>query len=219
MMLLAAASRDWRAVRVTTPIAFASRWLVPRLPLWREAHPEIPLEVIGTDAVLDLRADDADMAIRYARSMPLELTAQEMFRDTFFPICSPVLLEGKPIRRAADLLQHPLISFDWLKRDTETPTWRRWWATARSVDPDLPEPSEVWDLSFREELHAIEAVIAGQGVAICSDVVVGRELKSGALVKAHDLSLPGYGFYLVHLPNHPRQPIITAFSAWIRSTA
>ena len=209
---------EQRPLRVTTPNAFASRWLVPRLPQWRVAHPEIPLEVIGTDAVLDLRAGDADMAIRYARSMPIDFAAQEMFRDTFFPVCSPALLEkGRPIRRAADLLQHPLIHFDWLRPDPETPTWRRWWATARSVDPDLPEPADVWDLGFREELHAIEAVIAGQGVAICSDVVVGRELESGALVRAHDLSLPGYGFYLVHLPHHPRQPIIAAFSAWIRS--
>jgi LysR family glycine cleavage system transcriptional activator len=209
---------EQRPLRVTTPNAFASRWLVPRLPQWREAHPEIPLEVIGTDAVLDLRAGDADVAIRYARGMPIEFTAQEMFRDTFFPVCSPALLDkGTPIRRAADLLQHPLIHFDWLRPDPETPTWRRWWVTARSVDPDLPEAANIWDLSFREELHAIEAVFAGQGVAICSDVVVGRELRSGALVKAHDLSLPGYGFYLVHLPNHPRQPIIAAFSDWIRS--
>ncbi|MGH6885357.1 MAG: LysR substrate-binding domain-containing protein, partial [Geminicoccales bacterium] len=105
----------------------------------------------------------------------------------------------------------------WLRSDSETPNWHRWLAIARSVDPDLPEFTEVWELSFREELHAIEAVIAGQGVGVCSDVVVGRELESGALVKAHDLSLPGYGFYLVHLPDHPRQPIIEAFSAWIRS--
>ena len=110
-----------------------------------------------------------------------------------------------------------MIHFEWLKSDPETPSWRRWWATARSVDPDLPETPGVWSLSFREELHAIEAVIAGQGVAICSDVVVGRELKSGALVKAHTLSLPGYGFHLVHLPDHPRELIIATFSAWIRS--
>src|ERR1700738_4159772 len=45
-----------RPLRVTSPNAFASRWLVPRLPKWREKHPEIPLEIIGTDAVLDLRA-------------------------------------------------------------------------------------------------------------------------------------------------------------------
>ena len=69
---------------------------------------------------------------------------------------------------------------------------------------------------FREELHAIDAVAAGQGIAMLSDVVVGRELKSGVLVKAHDLSLPGYGFYVVHVANHPEQPSIEAFSTWLR---
>jgi DNA-binding transcriptional LysR family regulator len=67
------------------------------------------------------------------------------------------------------------------------------------------------------QLHAIDAVAAGQGIAICSDVVVSGELKSGALVKAHALSLPGYGFYLVSVPNHPQRPNIEAFSAWMRS--
>jgi DNA-binding transcriptional LysR family regulator len=38
-------------------------------------------------------------------------------------------------------------------------------------------------LSFREELHAIEAAISGQGIAICSDVLVAPELASGSLVK------------------------------------
>jgi LysR family glycine cleavage system transcriptional activator len=72
-------------------------------------------------------------------------------------------------------------------------------------------------LSFREELHAIDAVEASQGVAMLSDIVVGRELKSGVLVKAHNLSLAGYGFYVVHVPNHPDQPSIDAFSTWLGS--
>ena len=47
-------------------------------------------------------------------------------------------------------------------------------------------------LSFREELHAIEAILAGQGIALCSDVVVADDIASGALIKAFDLSLfPG----------------------------
>jgi LysR family glycine cleavage system transcriptional activator len=41
-------------LRITTTNAFASRWLVPRLPLWRALHPDARLEVIGTDGVLDL---------------------------------------------------------------------------------------------------------------------------------------------------------------------
>ena len=205
-------------LRVTSPNAFASRWLVPRLPKWHEAYPKIPLEIIGTDAVLDLRAGEADIAIRYARRMPLDLSGKEIFRDTFFPVCSPELLtrRGQRIARAVDLLDYPLIHFDWMNRDRDAPTWSRWLATARSIDPSIPETNKVWDLSFREELHAIDAVAAGQGIAMFSDVVVSRELKSGALVKAHDLSLPGYGFYVVHVPNHPEQPSIEAFSAWLR---
>lgn len=44
-------------------------------------------------------------------------------------------------------------------------------------------------LNFREELHAIDAVIAGQGIGICSDVLVARELETGTLVRALDLTL------------------------------
>lgn len=207
-------------LRVTTPNAFASRWLVPRLPLWCAAHPETPLEVIGTDAVLDLRSNNADVAIRYARQMPAGVAAYEIFRDSFFPVCSSHLLrKGGGVARAADLLRYPLIHFDWMNRDPEAPTWSRWLHMARSIDPAIPEVSRAWDLSFREEHHAIEAVAAGQGVAICSDIVVERELTSGALVKAHELSLPGYGFYIVSMSGHPRRAEIEAFSDWMRSQA
>jgi len=205
-------------LRVTSPNAFASKWLVPQLPKWREANPAVPLEIIGTDTVLDLRAGAADVAIRYARKPPLDFVAHEVFRDAYIPICSPHLLERYgPITRAADILRLPLIHYDWMNRDPEAPTWRQWLAVARSIDPDFEPIEKVWDLGFREELHAIDAVIGGQGVAICSDVVVSNELKNGLLVKAHPLSLPGYGFYLVSMAHSPRAPVIEAFSTWMRA--
>ena len=45
---------------------------MPRLPAWRNLHPAAPLEVIGTDSVVDLKAGDSDVAIRYAtnRTVP-----------------------------------------------------------------------------------------------------------------------------------------------------
>lgn len=74
--LAAVAEPDVRApLRVTSPNAFASRWLVPLLPQWREANPAVPLEIIGTDALLDLRAGAADVPIRYTRRPPLDLAA------------------------------------------------------------------------------------------------------------------------------------------------
>ena len=48
--------RKSQPLRVTATNAFASRWLVPRLSRWRTEHADVPLEVIGTDTVLDLEA-------------------------------------------------------------------------------------------------------------------------------------------------------------------
>jgi LysR family glycine cleavage system transcriptional activator len=207
-------------LRVTTPNAFASRWLVPRLPKWRDIQPRIALEVIGTDRTLNLASGEADLAIRYARRLPAEHVAQELFRDAYFPICRPELLRsGKPLAELADMCQLPRIHYDWMKTDAETPTWRRWWRAARELDPALPRDAEGCQLRFREEAHAIDAVLAGQGVAICSDIVLAPELERGELVKAHELSLPGLGYYLLHLSEHRRTSVIEQFADWLRSVA
>jgi LysR family glycine cleavage system transcriptional activator len=209
---------DKQPLRVTTTNAFASRWLVPRLPRWRKARPDAPLDVIGTDSVLDLLAGDADVAIRYARTSPTDGVANEFLSDCFWPVCNPQLLSsGGRLKRAADLRRHVLVHCYWSPSDLEAPTWQRWLAVARSRWRDVPEFKDMEHLSFREELHAIEAVIAGQGIGIFSNVLVAQELAAGALVRAFNVSLPGYRFYVVRTPGHPREKIIHAFSTWLQS--
>jgi DNA-binding transcriptional LysR family regulator len=123
------------------------------------------------------------------------VVAEELFRDTFWPVCSPQLFaRAKRVKDPQGLARHTLVHCYWSPSDREAPTWERWLAAARSQGADLPALEELKHLSFREELHAIEAVIAGQGIAICSDVLVARELAMGVLVKALNLALPGYGF-------------------------
>ena len=115
--LLCCARRD-QAPRRSTPSsrddddAFASRWLVPRLPRWRKVHPDAPLDVIGTDSVLDLHAGDADVAIRYAtgRREPKEDIAEEFLSDSFWPICSPQLLPRLGASGALPILRNMSLS-------------------------------------------------------------------------------------------------------------
>jgi LysR family glycine cleavage system transcriptional activator len=121
------------------------------------------------------------------------------------------------LKRVADLRRHVLVHCYWSPSDLEAPTWQRWLGVARTKWRDVPEPKEMEHLSFREELHAIEAVIAGQGIGIFSNVLVAPELASGTLVKAFNLSLPGYRFFLVRTPHHRQEKTIQAFSAWLRS--
>lgn len=207
------------ALRITSPNAFASRWLVPRLSLWHEFHRDIPLQIIGTDAVLDLEAGEADVAIRYAHLPPIGLVCTEIARDAFYPVASPGLLgtdQPSPIA-ALDLLRFPLIHYEWTNGDPEAPSWPRWFSASGVPASAFTSLRNKRDLSFREELHAIDAVLAGQGVALCSDIVLERALLSGALVKVHALALPGYGFYVAHLAEHARSSAVRTFVQWVVS--
>ena len=206
-------------LRVTATNAFASRWLVPRLPAWRKLRTSVPLEVIGTDSVLDLDAGDGDVAIRYAtsRTGDPEGVAEVLLTDTFWPVYNPKLFAPARLKRPADLAKYLLIHAYWAPGDRDPPTWRRWLNAARRKWSDVPEYKDMQHLSFREESHAIEAVIDGQGVGLFSDVLVAKELAAGTLVKAFDLSLPGYRFYVVRRPDHPREKQIRAFASWLKS--
>jgi LysR family glycine cleavage system transcriptional activator len=201
---------------VTTTTAFASRWLLPRLPGWYRLHPEIPLEVVGTDTVLDLKAGEAHVAVRYARAVPGTLSAHKLLGDRFWPMCAPRLLPHKRRSlRPSELRGQTLIHCFWSAADKAAPTWQHWLAAASVGGSEAPDLTEMTHLTFREEAHAIEAAIAGQGFALCSDVLTEGDLARGALVKALAISLPGYNFYVTHVPGTARQRSIDAFSAWI----
>lgn len=205
-------------LRITATNAFAACWLVPRLPDWRKGTPRIKLEIIGTDAVLDLRSGEADIAIRYARSPPKEGPFVELARDTFRVVASPRLIgSSKVVLSPAELIEWPLIEAEWPVADTRAPRWRRWAAAARRRYRSVPDLAQVATLTFREELHAIEAVLAAQGIGICSDVLVARALAAGTLVQVSNVTLPGYGFYGVRRPRHPKEPAIEAFLDWARN--
>jgi LysR family glycine cleavage system transcriptional activator len=209
---------DRQPLRVSTTNAFASRWLLPRLERWREIHPEVPLEVSGTDSIVDLRAGEADLAIRYAPSLPARALAVRLFKDGYWAICNPrMLARGKRVRCLADLRGHTLIHVYWPPSFRNPPTWRRWLSVTRTRLGETLAMEGMRQVSFSEELPAYEAVIAGQGIGICSDVLLAPELASGTLVKVMDLKLPGYSFYVVHMPGHPRQKIIDAFSKWLQA--
>jgi LysR family transcriptional regulator, glycine cleavage system transcriptional activator len=184
---------------VTTTNAFAARWLVPRIPRWRSAYPDVSLSVIGTDTVLNIDSGDADLAIRYAVRPPQASKSIELVRDTFRIVASPCLIGNRSLPYSAmQLVGHTLIEAEWPPGDANAPNWQRWQKTAEEAGDHAPDLTAYVSLRFREELHAIEAAIAGQGIAICSDVLVAAELSKGTLVVISPISLPGYGFYILH---------------------
>ena len=188
------------------------------MPTWRQAHPDIGLDIMGTDHVLDLTADEIDIAIRYARQPPKGMICTEIGRDRYILVASPGLVGVSSTDLSAqEMLGFPLIDGQWPDGSANPPMWFEWVRVASAMGQDVPDLAKHAALSFREDLHGIEAAIAGYGIAICSDVLVSRELANGMLVKVSNLTLEGFTFFAVHKPKHPRQDVIKAFEAWLSS--
>lgn len=210
------ADADRSPLVVSTTTAFASRWLVPRLAKLADDI-DLVLEIDASETPANLRSGTADFAIRYRRTPISDLECHELVRDRFVPVMSPALLEaGAPVTAPGSLADYTLIHFRWKRPDLDPPTWERFLSEARAVDPAASRVDATQGLRFSEEPHAIEAALAGQGVALVSDVLVQRELAQGSLVKAIDFSIDGLGFYVAYLAEAPRRGAIESFLLWAR---
>jgi LysR family transcriptional regulator, glycine cleavage system transcriptional activator len=200
--------RSRTVVTLSATRAFTSRWLVPRTTSFAAAHPGMDLRLHAADEPVDFRGATVDVAIRYGRGSFPGLKAEELFRSEFAPVASPHL----GLREPGDLRRQTLIHFEWYRTDRETPIWPRW--LARAGMRDL-EPSA--ELTFTDESHAIQAAIAGQGVALLDLMLIADELASGALVQPFGPVLPGYRCFLVYPEAATESERIAAARSWLRS--
>lgn len=203
-----------RGLRVTTTNAFAALCLLPRLDLWHRDFPDTTLSIIGTDSVLNLSLGEADLALRYARTAPAG-TIREIFRDRLLVVACPKLVGEKRDLSPVEIAGYPLIEAEWPDWAIDPPMWHIWSRTAREMGLDVPDMTAAIRWRFREEDHAIEAAIAGQGIGICSDVLAHDALACGRLVAVSPVSLPGYGFYAVSRLGTTRSPDILRLTEWL----
>jgi LysR family glycine cleavage system transcriptional activator len=201
---------------VSTTIAFAAKWLVPRLNRLHDEHPEIDVRIHATDEIVDFARDNVDVAIRYGPGRYPGLHAERFFGDEVYPVCNPGLIDGSPpLRKPDDLRHHTLLHFEWVKRVETDPSWRLWLRAAGVAGIDTTR-----GLKFNDESMAVQAAIDGDGVALCSSVLVADDLAEGRLVKPFDVSLEvEHAYYLVYPQAAFNPPKVTAFHKWIDAEA
>jgi len=70
---------------ISTLVSVASKWLLPRLPSFREAHPEIDVRISALTRLVDFRKVGIDAAIRYGKGEWPGLRADWLMSDEIFP--------------------------------------------------------------------------------------------------------------------------------------
>jgi LysR family transcriptional regulator, glycine cleavage system transcriptional activator len=197
-----------RPLVLSTTMAFASRWLLQRMARFAQAHPGIALHLHTSDEPVDLHAGAAQLAIRYGPASYPGLNCVPLLPSRFAPVCAPAL----GVRTPDDLRKVPLIGFEWFRRDADTPDWPLWFERAGCA----PLPRQ---LQFSDEVHAIQAAVAGQGVALVNLALVGDELHSGMLFQPFDTELAGHGFHIAWAQAHDADAGIAAVRAWLLEEA
>lgn len=197
---------------VATTLAFASFWLIQRIPDFRARFPEIELRIIASDANLDLLAEGIDVAVRYGSGRWQGLSAMRLFTAEVFPVCSRSLLDNIPIRTAEDLLNAPLLEIE-----VSDKSWLDWASWLQEVGLDTKKLKR--RLTFNNWPLQIQAAIEGQGIALGWTPYVNELLALGKLVRPIETVVrPKDAYYLV-TPLRGENPNSAAFSRWIREQA
>ena len=191
---------------LTTLPSIASKWLVPRLGRFRQAHPDIDLRIDASQHLTDFARENVDVALRYGRGEWAGMRTDRLMTEDFFPVCSPALLHGDPpLNEPQDLRRHTLL------HDDNRTDWTVWFLAAGIEGGDPTRGPGFTDSSL-----VLQAAVEGQGVALGRSALAANDLAAGRLVKPFGMSLPAtFAYYLVCPEATAERPKIAAFRDWL----
>jgi len=203
-----------RQLTVATTLAFASFWLMPRIPRFRSTHPDIDVRVVASDREVDPGAEDVDAVVRYGRQRWPGFDALTLLDEEVFPVCSPGYLAGRPgIGTPADLRDETLLHLD-----EEDPSWIGWDAWLERMGVGSPPLKRGLRVSNYPML--VQAAVDGQGVALGWRHLVDELIARGALVRPMAVSLRTDEAFHLHVPAEGALEAETAaFRDWILGEA
>jgi DNA-binding transcriptional LysR family regulator len=171
-------------VRINTNVPFGLHYLFPLLPDFLARHPEITLDVVLTDQVIDLFEQRADIAIRVGALRPSELKLRKLGESPMRVVAAPDYLArcGTP-RDVAELERHNRIGFGFARILQAWP-----FRTRAGASTTLPVVGNA-QVSDGEGLRRL--ALAGVGIARLSLFHIAPDIKAGRLVPILENLNPG----------------------------
>ena len=196
-------------LRVRAYTTFAAKWLMRRLPVFQQAHPEIDVRLSTDVAPADFASDEIDLAIQFGDGHWPDMQCERLLGDRITPVCSPALLNkpATPLKTLDDLKHHRLLHSHYRRDD-----WPYW---CKAVGrPDLAEHRD--SMVFSSSILTYQAAVEGLGVAIGQISLLDQELESGALVCPFEtVTRPDFAYYLL-LPRRDTMPAkVAVFREWL----
>ncbi len=195
-------------LRVSAATTFARLYILPLLPRFLDAHPELEIDVILDDRVIDLIAEGIDVSLRMGALPDSSAVARKLATGGRSVFATPAYLAraGEP-RSPADLAAHETIIY--------TQLTDAWSFTRAGTEASVTVRGRV-RVNAAEGLRA--AVLADMGLTIGSDWMFGPELASGAVVRVlEDWSLPPIDLWAVFPGGRMASAKARAFASFVET--
>lgn len=206
--IFAPARRD-RVVTVSVSPSFAAKWLVPRLGSFSTALPDLDLRISANPVHIEFADGEIDVAVRHGDGDWPNLHCTRLCEETLFPVCSP-LLRGGPPKTLKSLLRHPLI------HHRSSDAWREWLGEFDvEGDGDVEHGPVLNEMSL-----AIDAAVAGHGIALARSALVAKDLADGRLVRPMPQATKArFAYWIVGPKSSAESPKLKRFREWLLTQA
>ncbi|MCZ8546858.1 transcriptional regulator GcvA [Mesorhizobium qingshengii] len=187
--------------------SFATKWLIPRLQDFMAHNPLVDLRVLASESLSSFQADGVDIAVRQGRPpFGAGLIVDLLFAQQIIAVCSPALLPHGAVEIAAAEIQHHVLLHD----------AHNLWPEFMEKAVGLKMTTELKRMRFNQTSLAIDAAIAGQGIALASRFLVAADLAAGRLVQPVKGEMRGTQDFHVVVPRKQRHPEPTqAVRQWL----
>ncbi|MDH5272429.1 MAG: transcriptional regulator GcvA [Gammaproteobacteria bacterium] len=203
------------ALSISVTPAFATRWLVPRLPHFQKRNPRIHLRIAASPSPVDFDQEDVDVAVRIGRGGFAGVVAINLFHEWLAPVASPAFLRQNVLRKPADITRVPMLHDNSMRRAGRSRAWQEWFRVA-----GVPLAEAHRGTQFDDGHLALQAAAAGGGVALGRLVYAVDDLAARRLRIAMQPVIEMDIAYHLLIPELRRNlPAVVAFRTWIEAEA
>jgi len=159
-------------LRVTCPTYFASRHLLPLIDEFNRLYPDLNVEIMCAERIVDLVDEGYDLAIRITRTPDQELIARRLAHCRHIVAASPEYLANNPIPGTPeDLKQHRCIVFSYHITSI-------WPFMKDGIDYSVKVPAA---LKTNNPDVLLESTLSGMGVTLMPTFLAGDAIRRGEL--------------------------------------
>ncbi|GAA3891731.1 transcriptional regulator GcvA [Sphingomonas limnosediminicola] len=204
---------DESLLTITTTHTFANTWLAWRLGAFQMEHTDLAVRMTTSNELCDLRAGDADVAIRAGNGGWEGFEHHRLFESSFTPMSSPECIAETERKLGRRIEPNDMLDVNRINPSDEW--WQQWFSDngVPADDAALRRPG----IRLENQANEGHAAMAGQGFALLTPLLWKGDVAAGRLAVPFPdrVSARAWSYWLVYPTERRLTPKIKRFREWL----